>query len=677
MPDKNNFPGFLFHEGTNYRAYEYFGSHDAVDAEGKACTVFRVWAPHAKSVKVVGDFCSWQEDGAIPMQRIDGEGGIFEAYGYGFKDYDTYKYLVEGCDGRKVYKSDPYAVHMETRPATGSKIYHLDGYKWHDHSWVEKREKANPYRSPINIYEVHLGSWRLKDNSVVYDYVSIAKQLAEYVKEMGYTHVEVMPLMEYPYDGSWGYQVLDYFAPTSRYGTPKDLMQFVDILHQNGIGVIMDWVPAHFPKDESGLSSFDGGPTYEYADPRKGEHYEWGTKVFDFGKPEVVSFLTSSALYWLGQYHFDGLRVDAVASMLYLNYARRDGEWIPNKNGGIENLEAITFLQKLNTYVFKEYPGTLMIAEESTAWPMVTKPVEDGGLGFNFKWNMGWMNDMLEYVQMDPVYRKDHHNAITFSLTYAFSENYILPLSHDEVVHGKKSLIDKQPGTYEQKFAGLRAFYGYMMGHPGKKLLFMGGEFAQFIEWDYHKQLDWFLLSYNMHQKMQNYVKELNHFYLEHSQMYDNDDSWDGFKWICYDDNLQNIVSFRRIDHAGKEIVEVVNFAPVTRHEYRIGVPYEGYYIEVLNSDDERFGGSGVKNDKWIKSEKIPSHGYDQSISITVPPLAAVFFSVRKKKKASDSQLSETKESETPSKDGSTPASLVTPAEKGKKAKADSSTGKK
>ena len=631
---KENFPAYIFHEGTNYRSYLYFGSHDAVDEDGKPCTVFRVWAPKARYISVTGDFCNWsEEDGAIPMKKID-DGGIWEAYGYGFKEYDTYKYRVVGCDGRVVFKSDPYGVHMETRPSTGSKIYHLDGYNWHDARWIEKRKTSVPYREPMNIYEMHLGSWRLRDTGDVYDYVSLANELVPYLKKMGYTHVEVMPLMEYPYDGSWGYQVIGYFAPTSRYGTPKDLMKFVDILHQHNIGVIMDWVPAHFPKDESGLANFDGSPTYEYADPRKGEHYEWGTKVFDYGRPEVVSFLMSSAEYWLEYYHFDGLRVDAVASMLYLNYARRDGEWIPNIHGGYENLEAIKFLQNLNTNIFKEYPGVLMIAEESTAWPLVTKPVSDGGLGFNFKWNMGWMNDMLHYVSLDPFFRKDNHNNITFSLTYAFSENYILPLSHDEVVHGKKSLIDKQPGSYEEKFAGLRAFYGYMMGHPGKKLLFMGGEFGQFIEWDYHKQLDWFLLGYNMHQKLQNYVIDLNHFYLKHKAMYEQDDSWDGFKWICYDDNLQNIVSFRRIDREGEEVVEVVNFAPVVRYDYRIGVAQDAYYVEALNSDDEKYGGSGVHNEGWISAEETPMHGYDYSISITVPPMAAVFFTLRKKRKS-------------------------------------------
>ena len=640
MNTQESFDSYVFHEGTNYRAYSYFGQHPAVDAEGNPCTVFRVWAPHAWDIKVIGDFNGWQEWNAIQMVRMP-DSSIWEGFGYGLKTYDTYKYRVVGSDGKVVLKSDPFGFHMETRPATGSKIYDINGYEWHDAKWMEKRAKTVPYRAPMNIYEMHLGSWKMRDGGEFYDYVSIAQEVAKYVKDMGYTHIEVMPLSEYPFDGSWGYQVLGYFAPTSRFGTPKDLMKFVDICHQHGIGVIMDWVPAHFPKDEPGLANFDGQPLYEYEDPRKGEHYEWGTKVFDYGKKEVVSFLISSAMYWLDMYHVDGLRVDAVASMLYLDYCRKDGEWVANQYGGKENLEAVAFLQTLNKAVFKEHPGALMIAEESTAWPLVTKPTEDGGLGFNFKWNMGWMNDMLSYVQMDPFFRRDHHNNITFSLTYAFSENYILPMSHDEVVHGKKSLLDKQPGDYGMKFSGLRAFYGYMMGHPGKKLLFMGGEFGQFIEWDYHKQLDWFLLSYNMHQKLHEYVKALNHFYLKHSSMYEQDDSWDGFKWICYDDNTQNIVSFRRIDREGKEVVCVVNFAPVLREQYRIGVEQDAYYIEALNSDDEKYGGSGVKNEGWIGAEDIPMHGYDHSIEIKVPPLSAVYFTTRPKHRKKELKSSE------------------------------------
>ena len=631
MNKANNFAVHVFHEGTNYRSYLYLGAHDTVDEAGNSCTVFRVWAPHAKSIAVVGDFCDWDSKQGISMKKIS-SAGIWEGFGYGFKEYDTYKYCIEGHDGHTYMKSDPYGFHMETRPATGSKIYHLEGYRWHDTRWMNKRDRSNLYEAPMNIYELHAGSWKLREDGSYYDYVSLAKELCPYVKEMGYTHIELMPLSEYPFDGSWGYQVSGYFAPTSRYGTPKQFMEFVDICHQHQIGVIMDWVPAHFPKDEAGLSWFDGHALYEYEDPRKGEHYEWGTKVFDYGRPEVISFLISSAMYWLDMYHVDGLRVDAVASMLYLDYGRKDGQWIANQNGGNENLEAIHFLQTLNEAVFKEHPGALMIAEESTAWPLVTKPTDVGGLGFNFKWNMGWMNDMLHYISLDPFFRKDNHNNITFSLTYAFSENYILPLSHDEVVHGKCSLLNKNPGDYEQKFAGLRAFYAYTMAHPGKKLLFMGGEFGQFIEWNYAQELDWNLLGYDMHQKMQDYVKELNRFYLKHSPFYEQDNSWEGFKWICYDDNTQNVVSFRRIDRSGKEIIVVVNFSPIAREHYRMGVYQDAYYVEALNSDDVRFGGSGIGNPKQIAAEKKPMHGYEYSIEITVPPMAGVYFTTRKKR---------------------------------------------
>lgn len=631
MDKANNFAVHVFHEGTNYKAYLYMGAHDAQDADGKPCTVFRVWAPHAKKITVVGDFCDWKAEQGVSLQKIS-SAGLWEGFGYDFKEYDAYKYHIVGADGKIYMKSDPYGFHMETRPGTASKIYHLDGYTWHDEAWIQKRIDTSPYTAPMNIYEVHPGSWKLTEDGQYLDYITLAHELCAYVKEMGYTHIELMPLTEHPFDGSWGYQVTGYFAPTSRYGTPKQFMEFVDICHQNGIGVIMDWVPAHFPKDAAGLAWFDGQALYEYEDPRKGERYDWGTKVFDYGRPEVISFLMSSAMFWVDTYHIDGLRVDAVSSMLYLNFGRNDGEWIANINGGTENLEAVHFLQLLNTMMFKEHPGVLMIAEESTAWPLVTKPIDVGGLGFNFKWNMGWMNDMLRYITLDPFFRKDNHNAITFSLTYAFSENYILPLSHDEVVHGKKSLLDRNPGTYEEKFAGLRAFYGYTMVHPGKKLLFMGSEFGQFIEWDYKRPLDWFLLGYDKHRQMQAYVKELNHFYLEHPPLYEQDDSWKGFAWICCDDNRQNIVSLRRMSRAGAEVIAVVNFSPVARENYRLGVQIDGNYTEALNSDDERFGGSGVKNKAALPAEEVPIHGYDRSIVMTVPPLACVYLTVQPKK---------------------------------------------
>ena len=490
-----------FSSGITSEAYKYFGSFLTGDN-----TVFRVWAPNAAAVSVVGDFNSWDNE-ANPMERSDG--GIWETSIKGLKNFDTYKYAVTASDGMTCFKSDPYARHYETAPANASKIYTSD-YTWNDEKWSAEQKVKNIYESPVNIYELHAGSWRRFEDGSFYDYVTLARELAEYLKKMNYTHVELMPITEYPFEGSWGYQVSGYFAPTSRYGTPDDFKKLVDIMHENGIGVILDWVPAHFPRDGFGLFRFDGTPCYEYADPRKGEHKEWGTVVFDYGKPQVRNFLISSAVYWIKEYHIDGLRVDAVASMLYLDYGRQGGEWVPNSYGGHENLEAIAFLKDLNTATFSANPSIMMIAEESTAWPLVTKPPKDGGLGFNFKWNMGWMNDMLRYMSLDPLFRKNNHDCLTFSFFYAFSENFILPLSHDEVVHGKCSMIEKMPGEYDMKFSSLRAFYAYIMAHPGKKLLFMGQEFAQFIEWNYKQELDWLLLQYDKHSMMQDYVAQLN-----------------------------------------------------------------------------------------------------------------------------------------------------------------------
>ena len=618
---ENDVPLYLFHEGSNSNAYEYFGSH----RKNKNTVVFRVWAPDAKNVSVTGDFNDWSET-ENPMKQLKNSGGVWEAEIKNIKPYDMYKYCITATDGRTLMKCDPYGFHMETRPGTATKYYEIDDcYEWHDEKWVEGRNGKNIYESPVNIYEIHAGSWKQYDDGNFYSYRALADSLVPYVKKMGYTHIEFMPLTEYPFDGSWGYQVTGYFAATSRYGEPKDLMYLVDKCHENGIGVILDWVPAHFPKDANGLYEFDGGPLYEYSDPRKGEHYGWGTRVFDFGKNEVRSFLMSSASFWLKKYHLDGIRIDAVASMLYLDYDRKDGEWVPNKNGGNENLEAVEFLQKLNENIFRDFPYAMMIAEESTSWPMVTKPVFSGGLGFNFKWNMGWMNDILRYFSLDGFFRKYNHDCITFSMFYAFSENFVLPISHDEVVHGKKSLIDKMPGSYDEKFAGVRAFLGYMMAHPGKKLMFMGQEFGQFIEWNYEKGLDWLLLDYPKHRALQNYFKKINEFYKANPAFWQIDYSWEGFSWISSDDKDNSVIAFRRIDEKGKEIIVVCNFTNVERCDYRIGIPKKGAYKIVFNSDDVEFGGEGKGNKGKLKTESINMHGFEQSISLDLPPMSAIY----------------------------------------------------
>ena len=611
------FPLYIFHSGKNYKAYEFFGCH-RIKGDTFA---FRVWAPHAQSVSTVGDFNDWNESADV-MKKISN--GIFEAKIDNVKIYDCYKYAITTKDGNVIMKADPYAFHAETRPGTASKVYETGKYRWNDSTW-KKANSINILEKPVNIYEIHFGSWKRHENGDFLSYRQMAEELVPYVKDMGYTHIEMMPIMEYPFDGSWGYQVTGYFAPTSRYGTPDDLMYFVDACHKAGIGVILDWVPAHFPKDAYGLYEFDGECTYEYSDMRKGEHKEWGTRVFDYGKNEVKSFLISSAMYWVDNFHFDGLRVDAVASMLYLDYGREDGEWIPNKNGGRENLEAVEFFKELNCAMFKEHPEVMMIAEESTAWPMITMPTNIGGLGFNFKWNMGWMNDMLSYISLDPIYRAFNHDKLTFSFFYCFSENYILPISHDEIVYGKCSMLQKMSGqNEEEKFASYRAFLGYMMAHPGKKLLFMGQEFAQKNEWNYETQLDWELLEQPAHKQMEQFSQDLNKFYLEHPALWQDDDSWQGFSWISHDDYQQSVIAFRRIDDDGKEIIAICNFCPVQRNDYKIGVPKEGRYQTVFNTDAAVYGGSGI-TEKKFETLPISMHGFEQCISMTLAPLSVLY----------------------------------------------------
>ena len=611
---------YLFHQGNNMKAYEYMGAH-RVKGE-KDLVSFRVWAPHAEKVSVVGDFNSWDETQG-EMNLIN-NAGVWECYLSGVKQFDNYKYLVTAQGGKQTAKADPYAFHSETRPGTASKFYELTGYEWKDSKWLKERQNKNVYESPMNIYEVHAGSWKVHEDGNPYSYRDLANELVPYVKDMGYTHIEFMPLSEYPFDGSWGYQVTGYFSATSRYGTPDDFMYLIDVCHQNGIAVILDWVPAHFPKDEFGLANFDGEACYEYKDPKKGEHLDWGTKIFDFGRNEVVSFLTSSAAFWLDKYHIDGLRVDAVASMLYLDYGREHGQWIANKFGGNENLEAVDFLRKLNMGIFRDFPHALMIAEESTAWPLVSKPVDIGGLGFNFKWNMGWMNDALRYFSMDGLSRKYNHNLLTFSFFYAFSENFVLPISHDEVVHGKCSLIGKMPGEYEEKFRGIRSFLGYLMAHPGKKLTFMGQEFGQFIEWKYDTGLDWLLLDYDMHKQLKAYVKKLNELYLQYPAFWEIDYSWEGFKWFVSDDKNNSVIAFSRRDKKGDEIVAVCNFTPVMREKYSFGVEFEGIYEVLMNSDDKAYGGAGTGTKTKVTSKKGEMHGFENNITLDLPGLSFI-----------------------------------------------------
>ena len=616
-----------FQSGESRRAFAILGCHRAVREE-HAGYLFRVWAPNAKAVSVVGDFNFWNlED--LPMTMIGY--GVWEAFSVYAQEGQAYKYAVTAQNGNTVMKMDPYGTQCCALPETSSRVCSLEGFVWHDAAYRRQLAKTKSLESPLNIYEVHAGSWKRHEDGSHLNFVELGRELAPYCKDMGYTHIELLPIMEHPYEPSWGYQVTGYYAPTHRFGTPQQLMEFVDICHQNGLGVILDWVPAHFPKDLYGLYEFDGTCCYELQDPMMREHAEWGTRIFDYGRGEVASFLISNVIFWLEQYHVDGIRVDAVASMLYLDYNRR--EYHPNRYGGKENLEAIDFLRKLNAAAFEEFPQVLMIAEESTAFPMITKPGFDGGLGFLYKWNMGWMNDMLQYMSMDPLWRKGSHNNLTFTMTYAYSENFILPISHDEVVYGKCSMLNKMPGSYDEKFANLRTFYGFMAAHPGKKLSFMGNEFAQFDEWKYASGLDWQLLGYERHQQMQDFVKTLNHFYLDHPAFWQNDTDWTGFQWLQADDRDNSVVAFRRVDRQGRDIVVVCNFCPVLREGYLMGVPKPYWYEPVLTSSDPKFGGDGVMPTvaKGVKGDWGQFH---YTAEFTIPPLSVTYYLPRRTRKA-------------------------------------------
>ncbi len=625
-PTVSEYDRYLFNAGNHYKIYEKLGAH-IKEVDGVLGVSFAVWAPNAKSVSIIGDFNSWDE--RRNQMRILGESGIWEMFIPGLQEGDKYKYYVKSQNNDTCLKSDPYGFYSELRPATASIVFDINNYEWNDEDWITKRETTDVYNSPMNIYEVHLGSWMRvpeeKNRSLTYK--EAADKLVKYVKEMGYTHIELLPIEEHPFDGSWGYQVTGYYAPTSRYGTPREFKEFIDVCHKNGIGVFLDWVPAHFPKDAHGLAKFDGTALYEHADPRKGEHPEWGTLIFNYGRNEVRNFLIANAIYWIEEYHLDGLRVDAVASMLYLDYGKSGGQWIPNERGGRENLEAEEFLKHMNSVITGAHPGVMMIAEESTSWAGVTAPAQYGGLGFTMKWNMGWMNDFLTYLKKDCIYRKYHQNNITFSLVYAYTENFVLVLSHDEVVHMKGSMATKMPGDLWQKFANLRTAYGYMYGHPGKILNFMGNEFGQFSEWSEARSLDWHLLEYEHHKKLQDYIKDLNKFYIENPAMWEKDFDYTGFEWIECDDADRSVLSFvRKGKKPEEELLFVCNFTPETYFDFRVGVTVSGTYKEVFNSDEEKYGGSGVVNRKEINSERIDWNRRQNSIGIKVPPLGIAIF---------------------------------------------------
>ena len=632
---------YLYHEGRHYHSYRFLGAHCTM-VEGQSGVVFSVWAPNASAVHVTGDFNEWN-GAAHSMEKI-GSMGIWSLFVAGIGEGALYKYEIHTPAGHKFVKADPVGFAAELRPNTASRVVSLDAYEWKDDLWRQKQRSAG-YNEPAIIYEVHFGSWKKNLDGTFYTYRQLAEELVPYVAEMGFTHIEIMPLAEHPLDASWGYQTIGYFAATSRYGSPADLMYFIDCCHQQGISVILDWAPGHFCKDDHGLRLFDGTPLYEHWKTDRAENYGWGTLNFDFSAPEVRSFLVSNAMFWLDKYHVDGLRVDAVANMLYLDYGKDSGQWTPNQYGGRENIEAIDFIRQFNQAIFAEYPKAVVAAEESTAWPLVTKPTYVGGLGFNYKWNMGWMNDSLRYMGLDPIYRQYEHHLLTFSLMYAFSENFILPLSHDEVVHGKKSMLDKMPGDYWQKFANLRAFYGYWMAHPGKKLLFMGGEFGQFIEWNEDESLDWHLLGYDKHRQMLEYMQELNHLYRRQRPLWELDYDWSGFQWIDCHDYQQSILSFIRKDGEGNFVIIVANFTPVVRYDYKLGVPEPGTYTEIFNSDDSQWGGSGQTNEMLTASES-ERHGLKYSVYMKVPPLATVYLkwnppSVKKTGKKADADSGE------------------------------------
>ena len=628
-PTLSEFDRHLFGAGTHYEIYEKMGGR-LMTHEGARGAAFSVWAPNAKAVSVIGDFNNWDARRS-PMRRL-GESGIWELFLPAAAEGDKYKFHVTQCDGRVVDKTDPYGVYAEVRPNNASVLYPLKRYKWKDRRWMTARKKYNFKTAPMNIYEVHLGSWKRAEGDRFLTYTELAEQLIPYVKEMGYTHIEMLPVEEHPFDGSWGYQVTGYYAPTSRYGSPDEFKQFVDACHQNGISVILDWVPAHFPKDDFALARFDGTALYEHQDPRLGEHIQWGTYIFNYGRKEVANFLLANALYWMDIFHIDGLRVDAVASLLRLDFCKEEGQWLPNVYGGSENLEAIEFLKHMNSDIAEREPGALMIAEDSTAWPGVTKKVDEGGLGFSLKWNMGWMNDFLSYIKLDPIYRKYHQNKLTFGMAYHYAENFVLVLSHDEVVHTKSSMIGKMPGDVWQSFANLRLSYGFMMGHPGKKLLFMGGEFAQYSEWSEARSLDWHLLQYADHQEMQAYVKELNHLYAEEPAFWAEDFDPNGFQWIECDDAESSIVSFVRRSEE-KELVFLCNFTPVVHRGFSLGVPQEGVYHERLNSDAARFGGSDVINAVPLQSKAEPAGRCPFRVELDVPPLGMVILEREQPKK--------------------------------------------